>query len=187
MKKILLILFIGISFTYGKDIDSTEVKLRQYKDMFENGLINETEYSKLKESVLFPNVNKDANTKPVVTDNYILEKKKEYIQNFAVGSSLIALGVGGIGGGIYFKNNKIPNALRFLNSNGTLNEKSFNSALNDYRKKKIIIFTTSSFIVGTGIVLEILGVHNRLVYINKKKDISISMSNEGIGMKFKFY
>ncbi len=81
MKRILLILFFGISLSYGKDNDSTEILLKQYKDMFSNGLINETEYTKLKQKVLFPNSSAESKAEVIQkneTDTALSRKTKKH-------------------------------------------------------------------------------------------------------------
>ncbi len=186
-----LIFIIAVLFTskvFSQVTDSTEIKLNEYKNLFDKGLINQDEYEKLKGSLLFPKNDfekKDIEIKSV-DKNAITDLKKEYKGNLIGGSVLLAGGVAAIGGGIHYKNNKIPDLSKYFNKNGIFNSSAYDAALKTYRAKKIIIFSIGGVCAGAGLVLEILGIYNRQVYINKKKDISLSMSNQGIGASITF-
>lgn len=189
----LFILFIAVfisskAFAQIPSNDTTEIKLNEYKNLFEKGLINQNEYEKLKENILFPKKEENKVVKSEVVDkNIITDLKKEYKGNFIGGSILFAGGIAAIGGGVHFKNNKIPDITKYFNKNGSFNGDSYDAALKDYRAKKIIIFSIGGVCMGAGFALEILGIHNRKLYLDKSKNISLGLSNEGIGALITFH
>src|SRR4051812_24063777 len=67
-----LVFLFPLLHCYAGNSDSTEIKLKEYKELFTKGLINESEYSKLKQEVLF-------NSKPHShKSDSIVKPKKNY-------------------------------------------------------------------------------------------------------------
>ena len=183
MKNILFIVCLFFtSYSFANNTDSTQVKLKKYKDMFSEGLINETEYSKLKQNLLFPF---DEEIKSNENEINVKELKQKSLGQIIGGTVLMAGGFTSIGIGVNYKKNKYPNPLDYY-SNGKLNTSSLEKALKTYRSRYITFITFGSVLAGVGFALDILGIHNKSVYINKNKNISLGMSNEGIGASLRF-
>lgn len=186
---IIPLVFVSLNlFSQESKTDGLDIKLREYKHLYEQNLISKEEYEKLKHNLLFEN----EKTTPLKTDNnidsnFISELKKEYKANFIGGTILLSGGISAIAGGIYYKNHKLPNLSNYVNTSGNLNSSTYNAALKDYRAKKIITFTIGGISMGVGLALEILGIHNKKIYLDKNKSISLGMSNQGIGTLITFH
>ena len=74
-----------------------------------------------------------------------------------------------------------PNPLLFYKNN-RLDKNSYDNALRQHKIKYTIIFTTGSVVIGVGLALEILGIHHRVIYLNKAKNTTLGFANNGLGL-----
>ncbi len=161
------------------EIDSIkEQRLYEYKKLYDNGLIDIKEYSKLKGSILLV----DKPVKKTSKKEYDLKTlKTNYISEFCSGSFFIAGGLGLLSYGFYYKNNKYPNPLKYIN-----NSTRFVFAVSDYGKKYKILLGTGGGILGLGFILEMLGLKDKLVYLNQTNKVAIGFAKENLGLAFYF-
>ncbi|MFN8237382.1 MAG: hypothetical protein U0T77_04365 [Chitinophagales bacterium] len=159
--------------------------MKEYKNLLDQGLINEQDYSKLKNSILFPNNISNVELKSI-NKNSLDSLKRIYRSDFITGSVLIPSGFGVIGGGIYYKNNKAPSPATYVDKNGNLNTKSYNAALHNHKVIYIAMICSGSAIIGVGFALEILGIHHRSIYLDSSKNVSLGFANDGLGFAICF-
>lgn len=184
--KILLSLLMLLHFLgYSQSNDSiAQSKLQQYKTMFTDGLINETEYTKLKQELLFPKEIKEKDK----NDFNPKEMRMNSLGQISGGAFLLASGCGLFGMGFNNRFTKL-NSLNTKLSNGNLTAtqlSQINVEINDIRKRYIIGFTAGSILSASGIILIVFGVHNRQIYLSKKRDVALGISDNNLGLKIRF-
>lgn len=140
----LIIPFVGFAQT-----DSTEIKLQQYKDLHDKGLINEKEYEDLKRGALkipAPQVKRDTVNLPNLLRTY----KAQLIS----GSLELVSGAGLLGAGLYFKDKE-----GYYNSRGDYI---------GYTKQARISFICGAIFTGIGIYSIAKGSKNKNKYLELK-------------------
>ena len=173
-------------------IDSViEARLLEYKILFDKGLINENEYSQLKENLLLPLQTEIKKLQPQdyhsnkVNNIDISTYKDKSINYLSCGTLLLAGGLTLIGLGANQKINKVPKIENYIKGN-TYNFSQLDYDLRAYEKKYIILFSLGGVVSGVGIILDAFGINNRFLYINNSKSISMKFANEGLGVAFCF-
>jgi hypothetical protein len=178
----MLLMFLTTQI-FSQPIDSIEIKLKKYKDLFEQGLINETDYTKLKNNLLDIPSNTYSESKQF-SQSSIDSMKKQFKSEIITGGVFIVGGFAPVAAGIYYKKNKIPSISNYINRSGNLDVDRYNSAIKNYRMGYILMFSSGAVLMGAGCVLEILGIHRKSVYLNKYKNVSLGLTNDGIGVSF---
>jgi len=166
-------------------IDSTkELRLTEYKNLYDKGLIDEKEYAKLKSNIL------SLNNIPKKQVNVINKDELEILKNsfkikVITGSVLFGAGLGLIGTGAYYKKNKFPDINDYIKNN-TVNTSKFNSDVKQYKKNYLLLFSSGAVLSGIGVVLDILGLYDKTVYNNKANTVSLGLAKENIGISLCF-
>jgi hypothetical protein len=155
MKAIFILLFISISLIVcGQTTDTIENKLKQYKSLFEQGLIDEAEYKHLKAKILDVSAKKN-----VETENNINYCKKGKSQTVA-GAILFGTSLSFLAGGFVYKNRLTPTQMEFT-KNGRFNSDSYRLAYKSYQRGYRALFITSGIMGGVSIFAIIKGSINK--------------------------
>ena len=171
MKKLLFVLFTLPLFLYAQT-DSIESKLSKYKMLYSDSLINEQEYTKLKEYVLFPQPKRKTDA----------DFKKKFRGQIIAGSILFGGGLGTVIGGAIYKINNLP----YVKTDNTGSPIGYSINPNQYKGIYIGMFTIGSVSALAGLVLEIIGIKNAVIYANSDKTASIELSKQNIGLCLTF-
>ena len=185
MKILICAIFLLPFMLHSQDDAEIQKKLKTYKTMYEDSLINLEEYNKAKQSTLFPIVSNKTEESIEKKQKSLSDLKDSYLPQLVGGSLMFAAGIGTIAGGIVFSKNKLPNISDYTKSH-VVNINSYNSALKNYKTNRIIIYSIGSVCAGVGLVLDILGAHNKVLYENAKKGLALKLSENNYGLAFNF-
>lgn len=189
MKKLLTILLLMVC--YSGFADSIETKLEQYKLLYEKQLINQSEYEKLKQEYLFPEKIEIQKPKENIDEieekrekvkNKMMDLKNTYITQLVGGTILLSGGIAAIGVGAHYRINSIPDISKYTKGT-TINYVGYKSEVDRIRIKYIAYLSAGSGLTVIGIILDALGIHNKVLYDNTKNGITLKLSDEGIGLK----
>lgn len=161
MKYLVVLLFASLSL---QAQDSTAIKLQQYKDLHEKGLITDTEYDKLRK--------RELNLSSVDPKPEDLNKlQRRYKTQLITGSLDIAAGASLIGTGFYFLNKPKYEEQPTINGHTRV-------YVGSYTTEARIFFVCGSVFTGVGIYLVAKGGVNRNKYFDLKAsptDLSINL------------
>lgn len=176
---------------YSGFADSIETKLEQYKLLYEKQLINQSEYEKLKQEYLFPEKIEIQKPKENIDEieekrekvkNKMMDLKNTYITQLVGGTILLSGGIAAIGVGAHYRINSIPDISKYTKGT-TINYVGYKSEVDRIRIKYIAYLSAGSGLTVIGIILDALGIHNKVLYDNTKNGITLKLSDEGIGLK----
>lgn len=176
---ILLSLLFSLKCLFAQE-DIMRSKLQEYKKLYEDSLITQQEYDKLRGNIINPAP--APTTRPVVKNIDSLLN----VANFQIagGSACIGFGLVPIISGIWYTKHKVP--VLKIDNRGNINAEQYKSDVANYKKIRILCFTTGSVLIATGVVLDALGIVHREKYLNQKKGISVAIATENLGIKFNF-
>lgn len=154
--------------------DSTEIKLNQYKDWYEKGLINQQEYDDLRRKTLDL-----GNTPPKAAEKTKDKPATSYKGKLIGGSIFLATGTSFIAGGVYLKRN--PRLIYVPTIKGYAY---------DYRKARrggngLIVMGSLQLALGAFLLSK--GVHGLIVYNNGGRQATLGITPNGeLGFTWKW-
>lgn len=150
------LLCIG-NFTYAQD-SATTAKLKGYKKLYEQGLIDSQDYRHLKESLLYKDLTAD-------TRASVEALKLRYTRQFIAGGVFMGLGLGAVVGGIVYSN-KVTTP-------------------DYYKRNRALLFSTGAIVTVMGAVLVGVGMDTRAKYkIQNRAELGLLPSGQ-VGMSLK--
>lgn len=163
----LLLTIILFSSSIAKaQTDSTEIKLNQYKDWYEKGLINDQEYNELKKKTL------DLSNAPsTTTDKSPKKTSTSYKGKLIGGSVFLATGTSFVAGGLYLKRH--PRLVYKPNIKGYAY---------DYKKARrggngVIVMGSLQMALGAFLLGK--GIHGLVIHQNRQTKASIGITPSG--------
>jgi hypothetical protein len=179
MKGLKVILFIVLLFTgfqgFAQVIDSTEIKLTQYKEWLEKGLITEDEYQTLKKKTL------NISTAQVPKDTTTAETlKKNYKGKFIGGSVFMVSGISFMAGGIYYRRNPPP-----ITPGTTADQ--YARSLKARNRAGLGIAVMGALQTGLGVFLIAKGGAAKTIYWDKRKKLDAGLTKDlNLGLTLTF-
>ncbi len=150
-------------FSASAQTDSTAIKLKEYKSLYEQQLIDSNDYQELKASLLFNGKRTQKQTPE--------ELKKKYKSFFIAGGIFMGAGIGLVAGGVVYS----PSL------SGAKNVATEISLIKTTRRALIAMGSISMV---AGAVFTSLGISNKVVYQNQK-ELTIGILDSGqIGLAF---
>ena len=167
--------------SYVVEVDSVkEQRLIEYKKLYEKSLIDSVEYSKLKSNLLV--INKPVKKTTKKNKEYLKNLKTAYTSEFVSGSVILGGGLGVVGYGVYYRNNKYPNILNYK----TNQLSRYKTDLDSYKQRYKLIIGIGGGISGIGFLLEMLGLKDKLIYMNKTNTVALGLAKENLGLSICF-
>ena len=177
----LSMLIVGI--VYCQEEKSKADQLREYNSLLKEGLIDSTEYQKLKEQLLFGGDDQDkkSDLKQALQDTLKKESLQAKAKSQLIGGAVImTLGMTGIIGGIIYKNRK-----PIRSSSETYEE--YQNRLDKKRKGGIGLITFGAVIGLAGMAIVIKGTINKSKSLNENVSLNYGILDNGnFGLAFNF-
>lgn len=136
----------------------TTAKLKEYKKLYEQGLIDSADYRHLKQSLLYKDLTADSRASAEAL-------KLRYKRQFIAGGVFMAAGMGGVIGGIVYSN------------------RAYKAQF--YQRNKTLLFTSGALVTVVGAVLIGVGLDSRVKYrIQNKAELGVLSSGQvGVALK----